>query len=57
VRLLAEAVRQGFSIVATEPAAALALTWEYPALLNDEDSRLVADNTSDACDYLAKLHR
>ncbi|MBX9787447.1 MAG: anaerobic glycerol-3-phosphate dehydrogenase subunit C [Pirellulales bacterium] len=57
VRLLAEAVRQGFSIVATEPAAALALTWEYPALLNDEDSRLVADNTSEACAFLAGLHR
>jgi len=57
VRMLAEAVRQGFSIVATEPAAALALTWEYPALLNDEDSRLVADNTSEACAYLAQLHR
>ncbi|MGD9644769.1 MAG: anaerobic glycerol-3-phosphate dehydrogenase subunit C [Pirellulales bacterium] len=57
VRLLAEAVRQGFSIVATEPAAALALTWEYPALLRDEDSRLVAENTSEACAYLAALHR
>ena len=30
VAILAEAVRQGYTIVATEPSAALALTHEYP---------------------------
>ena len=57
VALLAEAVRQGYHIVATEPAAALALTHEYPALLDDDDSRLVAANTSEACTYLWRLHQ
>ena len=57
VRILAEAVRQGYHIVTTEPSAALALTREYPALLDDDDVRLVAENTSEACTYLWRLHR
>jgi Fe-S oxidoreductase len=54
--ILAEAVRQGYHVVATEPAAALCLTREYPQLLDDDDARLVADNTSEACSYLWKMH-
>ena len=43
VALLAESVRQGYTIVATEPSAVLALTHEYPILLdNDEDAIAVA---------------
>ena len=56
VRILAEGVRQGYHIVATEPSAALCLTREYPQLVDDEDARLVAANTSEACAYLWKLH-
>jgi len=56
VAILAEAVRQGYHIVATEPAAVLCLTREYPALLDDDDARLVAENTSEACVYLWKMH-
>ncbi len=57
VALLAEAVRQGYHVVATEPSAALALVHEYPALLDDDDARLVAANTSEACTYLWRLHQ
>jgi FAD/FMN-containing dehydrogenase/Fe-S oxidoreductase len=57
VSRLAAAIRQGYHVVATEPSAALALTREYPALLGDDDTRLVAENSSEACDYLWKLHR
>ncbi len=56
VKVLAEAVRQGYHIVTTEPSAALCLTREYPNLIDDEETRLVAQNTSDACDYLWKMH-
>jgi FAD/FMN-containing dehydrogenase/Fe-S oxidoreductase len=56
-RLLAEAVRQGYHIVTTEPAAAVCLTEEYPNLLDNDDARLVAQNTSEACSYLWKLHQ
>ena len=56
VAVLAEAVRQGYHIVATEPAGRAGLIREYPSLLDDDDARLVADNTSEACAYLWKLH-
>jgi Fe-S oxidoreductase len=56
VRYLAEAVRQGYEIVCTEPSAALCLTHEYPNLLDDEDSKLVAEHAHEACSYLWGLH-
>jgi FAD/FMN-containing dehydrogenase/Fe-S oxidoreductase len=56
VALLAEAVRQGYQIVATEPSAVLCLTHEYPQLLDDDDVRLVAAHTSEACSFLWRLH-
>ncbi|HWL73182.1 MAG TPA: 4Fe-4S dicluster domain-containing protein, partial [Burkholderiaceae bacterium] len=51
LRFLAEAVRQGYDIVASEPSTALCLTHEYPNLFNDDDARLVSQNTSEACAY------
>jgi len=57
VDILAEAVRSGYQIVTTEPSAALAITHEYLALLDDDEARLVADNTSEACHYLWKMHQ
>jgi Fe-S oxidoreductase len=56
VALLAEAVRQGYHVVATEPSAALCLVREYPQLVDDDDARLVAANSSEACTYLWQLH-
>ena len=57
VSILAEAVRQGYHIVTTEPAAALCLTHEYPQLLDLDGVRIVAENTSEACTYLWRLHQ
>jgi Fe-S oxidoreductase len=58
VAMLAEHVRHGYTIVATEPSAALALTHEYPILLDDdEDAVLVAQHTQEACHYLWQLHQ
>jgi Fe-S oxidoreductase len=58
VSMLAEHVRRGFTIVATEPSAALALSHEYPILLdNDEDALLVAQHSREACHYLWQLHQ
>jgi len=56
ITLLAEAVRQGYHIITTEPSAALALREEYPALVDDDEAKVVAENTSEACTYLWKLH-
>ena len=58
VAMLAEAVRQGYTIVATEPSAVLALTHEYLMLLpDDDDATLVAENTQEACHYLWRCHQ
>ena len=55
-RLLADSIRQGYEIVCTEPTSVLCLTREYPNLLDDDDSRLVAAHTHEACSYLWRLH-
>lgn len=58
VALLAEAIRQGYTIVATEPSAVLALTHEYLTLLpGDYDAQLVAENTYEASHYLWRCHQ
>ncbi len=57
VRILAEAIRQGYTVIVTEPAAALALKHEYLNLMDDEDTHLVAKNTWEACRYLWDLHQ
>ncbi len=56
VRQLAEAVRQGYQIVTTEPTAALCLKYEYLQILDNEDAKLVAANTWDAGQYLYQMH-
>jgi FAD/FMN-containing dehydrogenase/Fe-S oxidoreductase len=57
VPLLSEAVRRGYEIVASEPSSVLCLTREYLHLVDDEDARLVAANTHDACSYLWRMHQ
>ena len=57
IRLLAEAVRQGYSIVTPEPAAALCLKHEYLQMIDDEDARLVAENSAEVCQFLWDRHR
>jgi Fe-S oxidoreductase len=57
IKLLADAVRQGYEIVCTEPSAALALTHEYLNLIDDDDARLVAKHTHEVCAYLWRLHQ
>jgi len=57
VPLLANKIRQGYHVGTSEPSAALALTHEYPALLDDEDAHLVAANCSEITSYLWKQHQ
>lgn len=57
IPMLAEAVRQGYQIVVTEPSTALCLTHEYLNLVDDDDARLVAQGTLEACTYLWRLHK
>jgi anaerobic glycerol-3-phosphate dehydrogenase C subunit len=57
VKRLAEAVRQGYEIITTEPAAALCLREEYVHLIGDDDARLVAQHTFEATDYLWRMQQ
>jgi Fe-S oxidoreductase len=56
IRQMAEAVRQGYQIVTTEPTAALCLKHEYVQILDNEDAKLVAANTWEAGQYLCQMH-
>jgi Fe-S oxidoreductase len=56
VAVLADAIRQGYQVITSEPAAAVCLQSEYPQILDEEDARLVAENTTEVCAYLWKLH-
>ncbi len=57
VRELAEPAREGYSIICTEPSAALCLTQDYPMLLSSDDAEIVAQQTLDAGSFLLDLHR
>lgn len=55
LRVLANAVRDGYTIVCAEPTAALMLRRESVRLTDDLDAALVAANTMDVGHYLAGL--
>jgi len=55
LRILGDAVRDGYTVVCSEPTAALMLTREYLRLTDDLDAALVAGNTMDVGQYLAGL--
>jgi len=55
LRILGNAVRDGHTVVCSEPTAALMLTREYLKLTDDLDAALVAENTMDVGQYLAGL--
>ncbi|MDA1232733.1 MAG: heterodisulfide reductase-related iron-sulfur binding cluster [Planctomycetota bacterium] len=57
IRELIEPAREGYSIVCTEPSAALCLTQEYPMLVASDDAEIVAQQTIDAGAFLAELNR
>jgi FAD/FMN-containing dehydrogenase/Fe-S oxidoreductase len=57
LRILAEAVRLGYRIVCTEPAAVTCIRHDYPRLIDDEDMGRVVDATCDAATFLWELHR
>ena len=55
LRVLANAVRDGYVVVCSEPTAALMLRQEYVKLTEDLDAELVAANTMDIGQYLLGL--
>jgi Fe-S oxidoreductase len=55
LRVLGNAVRDGYTVICSEPTAALMLRQEYVKLTNDLDAELVAQSTMDVGEYLAGL--
>ena len=55
LRILGDAVRDGYTVVCSEPTAALMLRQEYRKLTDDLDAALVAENTREVGHYLAGL--
>src|SRR5207244_111795 len=57
LRVLAEAVREGCTVVCSEPTAALMLTHDYLDLMDDPDAKLVAERTVELTAFLWGLHQ
>jgi Fe-S oxidoreductase len=55
VRRLAEAVRDGYKIVCSEPSAALCMRQEMRHYVSGEDVKLVSENTYELMNYLYSL--
>jgi Fe-S oxidoreductase len=55
LRIMGDAVRDGYTIVCSEPTATLMLREQYLKLTDDLDAALVAENTMDLGHYLAGL--
>ncbi|MEJ7721273.1 MAG: heterodisulfide reductase-related iron-sulfur binding cluster [Ilumatobacteraceae bacterium] len=56
VTALAAEVRAGRDIVVSQPTCAYVIQHDYPVHVPSPDAVLVAEHTSDACDYLIALH-
>ena len=57
VKYLAEAVRDGYRIVCSEPSAALCLKEELQNFVGGEDAQLVSANTYELMSYLLELSK
>ncbi len=57
VKHLAEAVRNGYKIVCSEPSAALCLKDELRHFVTGPDAKLVSENTYELMNYLLDLHK
>ncbi len=55
IRILGNAVRDGYTVVCSEPTATMMIRQEYPKLTEDLDAALVARNTLDLGEYLKGL--
>ena len=56
VKHLAEAVRDGYKIICSEPSAALCLKQELRHFVKGEDAKLVSENTFELMNYLLDLY-
>jgi FAD/FMN-containing dehydrogenase/Fe-S oxidoreductase len=57
LRVLGEVAREGYTIVCSEPTAALMLKRDYLDLIDDPDAKLVSERSTEFTALLAELHR
>jgi FAD/FMN-containing dehydrogenase/Fe-S oxidoreductase len=57
VRLFADLIREGMTVVCSEPSAALMFRQDYADLVDDVDVPLLARHTVELMQFLADLHR
>jgi FAD/FMN-containing dehydrogenase/Fe-S oxidoreductase len=57
LRLCAEAVRDGYTVICSEPTAAVMLRHDCLDLLDDPDAQLVAEHTVEFTTFLWNLHQ
>jgi anaerobic glycerol-3-phosphate dehydrogenase C subunit len=57
VKYLADAIREGYKIICSEPSAAMCLKHELRFFLKGDDAKLVSENTYELMSYLADLHK
>ncbi len=57
VKHLAEAIRDGYKIVCSEPSAALCLQQELRHFVAGDDAKHVSENTFELMNYLLNLHK
>jgi Fe-S oxidoreductase/FAD/FMN-containing dehydrogenase len=57
LRILGDLAREGYTILCSEPTAALMLREDYPSLVADAEARLVAERVVEFTSFLGALHR
>src|SRR5262249_36350231 len=57
LRILADLAREGFSVLCSEPTAALTFRQDAPDLVDDADARVVAAATVECTSFLWELYR
>lgn len=57
VRAFADLIRDGFVVLCSEPTAAVTIVQDYPRLLDDADTALVASQTQELTSFLWGMHQ
>ncbi|TMQ32152.1 MAG: anaerobic glycerol-3-phosphate dehydrogenase subunit C, partial [Planctomycetota bacterium] len=57
LRIFADLARDGFPVICSEPTAALMLRHDYPDLVDDPDTRVLAERVEELTAFLWNLHQ
>ena len=57
LRIFADLARDGFPVICSEPTAALMLRHDYPDLVDDPDTRVLAERVEELTGFLWNLHQ